>query len=170
MRNLLKLASAMVALGLSSVTAHATAITVDSGWVPFSFGAVGSGASGQPFTFSSAGTTTLTVTDAFLSGDRFEVFNFASSLGLTSAPTSSGVDIFSNPDGALLDPQWSSGSWVLGAGSYSITITTVASPFGGGGAYLRVDSGGTVPDGSSTFVLALIGLVAALKARRFMAA
>ena len=41
-----------------------------------------------PWTFlASAAGATLTVTDAFLSGDQFELFDFGASIGLTSPPS-----------------------------------------------------------------------------------
>jgi hypothetical protein len=90
-----------------------------------------------------------------VSGDRFEVFNFGSSLGLTSAPGSTGDEIGADYDAAAADPRWSTGTFALGPGTYSITGLTVLSPFGAGGAALRVDVATVVPAPAS---LALIGL------------
>src|SRR5215471_20558074 len=39
-----------------------------------------------PWAFTSLSSATLTVTDAFTSGDRFEVFDFGISIGFTSLP------------------------------------------------------------------------------------
>ncbi len=150
----LAVASAVVAMGFAASVAQAGPIAVDGGWTPFTFGAAGSGLTGEPFTFTATTAVTLTVTDAFLSGDRFEIFNFGSSLGLTSVPTSSGDQINDNYDAAAADPRWSSGVFSLAAGTYSITGLAVDSPFGSGGAALRVDTA-AVPAPAS---LALIGL------------
>src|SRR5262249_16193380 len=44
-----------------------------------------------PWTFlAPAGGAILTVTDAFQAGDRFQIFDFGTSLGLTSVPSGSG--------------------------------------------------------------------------------
>lgn len=93
-----------------------------------------------PWTFTAppAGVT-LTVTDAFLRGEIFEVFDFGASLGTTSnvAPGGSCGD---NPDTCLADPLTSHSVFNLAAGSHEITIKVVASAFGVGAAYFRVDA------------------------------
>lgn len=159
-----RILKSMVIVGMLAATqAQATAVAVNGGWVPFSFGGVGSSFSSEPFTFSLAGPGVLKVTDAFLSGDRFEVFDFLASLGLTSAPGSSGDAIGADYDGAFADSRWSSAAFALGAGSYSITGVAVDSPFGSGGAALRVDE--RVPEPASALLLSL-GLLGLGLARR----
>ncbi|MER2518660.1 MAG: PEP-CTERM sorting domain-containing protein [Candidatus Accumulibacter phosphatis] len=137
----------------AATSAKAVPVTVDGGWVPFTFGGVGSSFVDQAFTFALASAGVLKVTDAFLSGDRFEIFDGILSLGLTSAPGSVGDDIFSDYDAAFADALWSSGSYLLGAGSYSINGLVTASPFGGGGAALRVDLS-PVPEPATLLLLA----------------
>ena len=107
----------------------------------------------------------LTVTDAFLSGDQFSVYDNLAFLGLTSNPGSVGDQIGANYDGAVADARWSSGEWLLGAGSHSIDIFVVASPFGAGGAALRVDTH-AVPEPSTFALLGLGGLGLAVGAYR----
>ncbi len=135
--------SAFVAAAMSAVMSlpalAATPVAPNSGWVTFSFGGVGSSFSGEPFTFTLTHGGKLTVTDAFNDGDRFEIFDFGSSLGLTSVPTATGVDIGNDYDLGAVDPRYSTGMWMLGAGSYSITGIMIDSPYGGGGGALRVD-------------------------------
>lgn len=157
------LKSIAIAGMLAASQAQATAVTVNSGWVAFSFGDVGSSFFGEPFTFTLTSPGVLKVTDAFLSGDRFEVFDFLASLGLTSAPGSTGDQIGSDYDAAVADARWSSAAFALGAGSYSITGEVLASPFGGGGAALRVDD--KVPEPASLLLLSL-GLAGLGLARR----
>lgn len=80
------------------------------------------------FTIPVGAVGTLTVVDGGFAGDQFEVFNGATSLGLTSVPTQSypsslGLDF----DGALADPDYSSRVFFLPAGSYSINGLLFAS-------------------------------------------
>jgi len=90
------------------------------------------------WTFTSPIASTLTVTDAFLAGDRFQIFDFGASLGLTSVPSGS-ADCGDDPVPCLAAAGISKGQFILGAGSHSISITPTLSS-GGGAAYLRVDS------------------------------
>jgi hypothetical protein len=158
-------AAALAALTAVPVSA-ATAVTPNSGWVTFSFNDVGSSFAGEAFTFTLGSGGTLSVTDAFNDGDRFEIFDFGSSLGLTSVPTNGTFDISNDYDAALLDPRFSSAVFVLGAGSYSITGVTIDSPFGGGGAALRVDiSDVPIPAAGLLLLTGLAGL-AGLRRRK----
>src|SRR5438045_1800298 len=100
----------VIALVAVSIPASAGAITFNT-WHEFGFSTAGTPATGcdpadpaGPFCISSSGTVTdfldappwtftapafgaiLTVTDAFLAGDRFQVFDFGASIGLTSDP------------------------------------------------------------------------------------
>lgn len=146
-------------------------ITVDDPlWYEFSWSGLGaaggcdactpsSGGNSQfadapPWTF--VGPAVLTVTDAFLRGDQFEVFNNLVSLGFTSAPFGSGT-CGSDPVTCLADPSVSSGVFVLGPGAHSITINQLLNDFSGAG-YFRVDS--TVPEPSTWLLMggSLLGL------------
>lgn len=88
-----------------------------------------------PWTFSSPTGVLLTVTDAFDAGDRFEIFDFGVSLGLTSLPGSG--DCGDDPIPCLANPSISSRVFSLLPGNHSITIVAVLSPSGGGAGYFR---------------------------------
>lgn len=94
-----------------------------------------------PWTFlAPSGGAVLTVTDAFFSGERFELFDFGASIGLTSAPAATTVvDCGDDPVTCLATAGISQGTFALLAGNHSITITPTLSD-GGGAGYLRVDS------------------------------
>ncbi|MDT7688542.1 MAG: hypothetical protein QOE46_1301 [Acidobacteriota bacterium] len=92
-----------------------------------------------PWTFTApAGGAMITVTDAFLRGDQFDVLDNNVAIGPTSAPVTTG-SCGDNPDPCLVDPQVSHGVFNVAAGPHSITIRAKASPFGAGAAYFRID-------------------------------
>jgi hypothetical protein len=68
-------------------------------------------------------------------------------------PTSVGAAT-GNFDLAAADPRWSTGTWVLGAGSYVIRGFVVLSPFNSGAGAARVDRIAV----SEPSMLALLGL------------
>ncbi|MGQ0612779.1 MAG: PEP-CTERM sorting domain-containing protein [Planctomycetaceae bacterium] len=126
------------ALGALAQPAAADPLTVDGGWHRFDFGATGTFLV-PDYTFALPGFGLLTITDYLHAGDQFAVTDFGVPLGNTSLPTAVG-DYESNPDLAVADPRWSSGTWLLGPGSYSIGGTAILSPYGAGSGALRVDT------------------------------
>jgi hypothetical protein len=177
--------AAALALMLVAPAAYAGAIASDT-WGEFSFGDAGTLARGcdpadpaggfcipsggtptifldaPAWTFVAAGDVVLTITDAFLSGDQFEVFDFGVSLGLTSSPAGSGlVDCGDDPVVCLGTSGISHGTFALAAGVHAITVR-VASSDGGGAGYLLVSGGNNVPEPATLalLVLALAALVA----------
>jgi hypothetical protein len=118
-------------------------------------------ADAPPWTFASPVDVLLTVTDAFQSGDRFEVFDFGVSLGLTSLPRSPG-DCGDDPLPCLANPSISSRVFSLVAGNHSITIVPVLSPSGGGAGYFQITS---VPEPASLLLLGT-GLAAFAASKR----
>lgn len=159
-------------------------------WYEFSFGQVGQQARGCAPADPSAGACTpssegnsvfagsppwefevsnlgaiLKVTDAFLSGDAFNIFNFDTLIGTTSTP-SQGGNCGSNPDACFADPLVSKGAFDLAPGQYSLRIVPTASPFGNGAAYFRVDEVKEVPEPVSALGLLAFGLAAANKSKR----
>ncbi len=112
-------------------------LPTDGTWSSFNFGDVGSITG--PLEFNGAGI--LDIADCCLSGDQFRVYDNGVPIGLTSTPTTTG-DSVGDYDTACSDPRWSSASFPLGAGSHSITIAVVASPFGSGSLGARFPGGG----------------------------
>lgn len=139
----------------------ATAVTVGSGWQEFSFLGVGAQARGcfptdpsaplctagtnstfagsPPWTFT--GPAQLVVTDAFSSGDVFQIFDNNSLVGTTSTPTS-GADCSNNPDTCLTNTSISHGTFNLPDGSHSLTIvaTQIAPGSAGGVGFFRLNT------------------------------
>lgn len=157
--------------GFSDTSTPATGCDPADPAGPFCLGSSGTPTSfldAPPWTFfAGAGGATLTIVDAFLSTDRFELFDFGVSLGLTSMPTA-GVDCGDDPVVCLATSGMSWATFGLGAGSHSLTLIPTLSD-GGGTGYLFV-SGASQPPPTSvpepqTWALALLGLLA-IGARR----
>jgi len=157
-------ATAAVAAALSAfspLAAQAVTLPTDGSWSEFDFDQTGSAlydlsSLDTSFTFTLTGNSVLRVVDAGFSGDRFDLFVNGQHLGLTSAPTAQAAG--ANPvfDAAALwqDTHFSKGSWLLGAGTYTLTGHAVLSPYEGGFGYLSVTA---VPE-PETFALLLAGL------------
>ena len=169
--------------GLILLTSGARAGVVPFGvFEEFSFGAAGTTATGcfpddptGDFCISSSGTVTgnldtppwtfvapvqgvvVTVTDTFNAGDQFRLLDFGVSVGLTSVPFGS-ADCGDDPVPCLSTPGISSGTFLLGAGGHSLTITPVLAPSNGGAGYLLISD---VPEPGSWILLG-IGLGAFL--------
>jgi len=138
MRVLLLAGCLAAALAVTAKPAAADPLVVGGGWHEFLFGGEG-GPWDRSFDFVLPSFGLLTVTDAFLSGDRFSVTDFGGLIGFTDPPGSVGDQIGGDYDGAAADPRWSTGSFVLGPGAHSISGFAILSPFGSGRAAVRVD-------------------------------
>jgi|GEM_PF-1611529 len=124
---------------LGTVGGSGQTLPTDGSWAPFSW-VDGPGVfnSEGPFTFTVGSAGFLDVTDAFVAGDQFEVYDDGVLVGTTSYPLSD-VDSTEDPDVAFSDPRWSSGSFQLGPGGHSITVRVIRTPpdFPDGGAFMR---------------------------------
>ncbi len=107
-------------------------------WRPFSFGDEGD----IYFDTINVGTNCglLQVTDAFASGDRFNVRVFRGASQVASFNTSPPRDgeFTTDYDDAFASRSFSSGATVLDPGLYRVQITVLDSPFGSGGAALKL--------------------------------
>jgi hypothetical protein len=109
----------------------------------------------SPWTFNLAGPAEVIAVDGFSSGERFEIFDFGTSLGLTgfAPPGTGGCSGGDGPLYCLADPHYSNGFFLLGAGNHSITIG-VQMGQSAGGAWFEA---ATVPEPSS-LMLVIVGI------------
>jgi len=181
-------AGALTAL-LAQGSAWAGPIAFDT-YLQFSFEGAGSSAVGcapddpaGAFCFPSSGTptsfldapawtfvaggggATLTVTDAFTSGDRFEIYDFGVLLGATSLPGAD-IDCGDDPVVCLATAGMSNGSFGFAAGAHSLTLVAALSPDGAGTGYLQLvaGTGQPLPEPGS-IALVLVALAAACTVR-----
>jgi hypothetical protein len=75
-----------------------------------------------PWTFASPTAVDFTITDGFLAGDAFDVLDFGVLIGSTSSVPFSGHSCGFEPRICLVDPAMSHASFLLPAGSHSISI------------------------------------------------
>jgi hypothetical protein len=130
-----KLATLAVALS-AAIASHAQATTIDvtdSNWHTFDVSrdlAASGGTewidvadgSALDFKITLANPTLVTVVDGGFSGDRFQVFDNGSLLGLTSsAPNSYPTSLGLNFDAALTSGTYSTASFLLAAGTHDLT-------------------------------------------------
>lgn len=156
-----------IVLGAAAPSIRADPIVIGGNWYEFGFTGPGSQgtactfcvpsiagnsqfAPNPPWTFTLSQGGSITVTDAFLLGDAFNVFDFGVLIGSTPS-VSVGGDCGSNPVPCFLNPNVSHGVFSLSLGPHSITIIARNSPFGAGAAYFRVDE---VPEPMSLLLLA----------------
>jgi hypothetical protein len=146
---------AAAACAASSLQA-AMPISIGAGWSEtdqtppaFFWDGLGADNTGGAYTFNAAFPVMLSITDAGLAGDQFNVFDNGVQIG--STPDTGAPDPFSadveNPDAAFADASFSHGVFTLGAGNHAITIQATGDSLEAGKGYLRVDA---VPDGGAS--------------------
>ncbi|MCC5613112.1 PEP-CTERM sorting domain-containing protein [Nostoc sp. CHAB 5834] len=113
-----------------------------------------------PFTYTSSHPTIIDITDDFVKGDQFEIFNFGTSIGFTSLVPVVQDDIEIGPNAAFADPTYSSGSFLVDPGSYSITIQAIGQSLSSGRGYIRIRKA-SVPEPTSTLAFLALGTLGA---------
>ena len=134
--------AAVVAATCAGIAVAATSITVGDGWHEFGTSDNSQPYTQSPFTFTTAQTAVVTVTDVLCPGDRYEVSDGSTALGATSVPgvvSCEYAGYTSDPDVAAADPAYSHGRWAVGPGAHSIGVTLFSSPYPASGGSIRVD-------------------------------
>jgi hypothetical protein len=178
------LASVMIAaVGAVAAPAAADNIALDT-WYTFSFGATGSAlapgftpgtspaaviAPSAPWTITLSGPAVMTVTDVEISGDEFTFFDNGAFLGTTSASVPNGSSVGECISCALADPNYSHGSFLLGAGVHNLTgVFNGVITFGDGD--FKISSAAPEPSSWAMMITGLAGLGGLLRSRRKSAA
>ena len=171
LRNLAFAASVLVSI-VTTVPAAADPILVDQ-WYTFRFGDVGSdftsgvdvelgvsppsiAAPSAPWTFTLDRPGSISFVDGFGSGDQFSITDFGAAIGMTSASIY-GIDCFQVISACFASAQHSRGTFTLSAGAHSIGGSTLASPFGFGAAFFRVNALTSAIPEPSTWAMMLLG-------------
>lgn len=144
--------------------------TEGSGTVP------SSGGNSQPapdpaWTYFFPSGTRLTVTDAFIEGDIFTVYDFGVAIGSTTFVANTGINSgTSDPAVALGIAGLSKGFFSLLPGAHSITIEVVQNALGttSGAAFFRVDPCPPIPIPPTVYLLgsSLVGLIGFRRRRK----
>ena len=123
---------------------------LDAGWAYDEISAAFVDSLDSPYVYNLAGPAEFTITDSFIQGDTFYVYD---NLSLILTTTFGG----SPPNLPLplgsAGPGWSWGTVLLGAGAHSLTIQGDAAVGAPAGFYTRLDSVRDVPDGGSLGLL-----------------
>ncbi|HEY3455031.1 MAG TPA: hypothetical protein VGK64_10550 [Bryobacteraceae bacterium] len=116
----------------------------------------------SPWTITTDSPIEITITDAFLAGDFFDVFDFGVLAGSTPSVGSNGASCGLNPSVCVNAAGISHASFALAAGAHSITVGVHEAQILGEG-FFRLD---TVPE-PSTFRLMIVLPALLLCWRRF---
>lgn len=130
-------------------------VKIDAGWYSFSYGKSGTMAF-RSFGVYNPNVAILEVTSCFCPGNYFSVYDNGQPILITSIQTvkktANDVPIcdprITDPNLCASDVNFSRGSVLLLPGRHNLTIVANESPYGGGTAFLRVDSACIVPNGT----------------------
>jgi hypothetical protein len=151
----------IAAFGLFCITsANAAELTADSGWTKFYFGGAEPNWE-ETYTFTIDKAATLIVTDAYIAGDIFEVFEGKNSLGMTSPTSDTSSFIGDDFDTAAADDRWSTGVWQFLPGTYTISGIVTSSPYYNGSGGIRLDTLPTpvpLPAAAWLFLSGIVGV------------
>ena len=167
LRSLLLGSSLLLALAAPAPVVAQVPLPLGS-WVSFEWFLAPGPADGSGFTVGSAEQVRLRVTDAFVTGDAFDVF--ANGVLLFSTPSvPGGLSGATTGDAAWADPSLSKGEAILAPGAYLITIDVreAAAGFPAGEGFIRADRVVSAVPEPATVALVASGLaVVAAAARR----
>jgi len=163
--------SAVAVFALSFVKPAQAGPVLDAGWFydqinPAETGGPSNPSVSSPYVFTLGGSAVFSITDAFIVGDTYKVYDSGSLILSTSVGAGAAFApsvLYPSADTAWKSGLYSIGSIWLGAGAHTITIA--GDGVGGlpAGFYDRLDH---VPDSSATLGLIGLGLMAIVAVRR----
>lgn len=164
--------AAALGLVLSVSASQATPLVVGSGWQFDQISTSNVESDNSPWTFTLTTSGVFSVTDAFIAGDTYDVFDVG---GLLVTTTFAAAPTYWTPVGDAADFAWvnlsySRGQLLLGPGSYAFDVFGNTLPGGvPAGFYVRVDTINEVPAPAALGLFAM-GLAGLLVARRRLGA
>ncbi len=165
--NYLKLKSALAAVAFAAIaipaSAGPTALTANVGWAADNLSTAGGFTDGSPsnFTLTAGQTASFKVTDAFIAGDSFFLFNVGGPAQIAASSAFAGadnaVDGAASGEAAWLSAAYEKFEYIFStAGAYSFNVQGDGVAGVPAGLYFRLDvTDSTVPEPAS---LALLGL------------
>jgi hypothetical protein len=172
------LLGAAAALAVASTAAKADVLVLNGGWDTFYFQGANINAnppttspfqdlSANPleFDFTLSGPAFLKVTDAFYTGDRFDITINGVDQGPTS-PRTFDVVYTDSFDSAFHNPSFSSAYYYLPDGSYTVTGLAINSPYGSGAGGIELSSNIPEPAGWALMLTGLAGVGGMARNRR----
>jgi len=102
--------------------AYTVNLGLDTGWQTFNIKNIAGASATKSFTFTLTGYALLTITDGYLSGDRFQLLANNVSRGLTSLPAAIGAKIGNKWTLASTNSDFSHRSYKFGPGTYTIDL------------------------------------------------
>ncbi len=158
--------SAVAICALSLVRPVQAAPVLDAGWYSDQIDGRFIDSEFSPYELTLSVPAIFSITDAYVVGDTYFVYDFGS-LILTTAV---GTGVAFPPSDATADAAWTSGLFSIGSvdlasGAHEITVQ--GDGIGGipAGFFVRIDSA-NVPDGGATLILISLGLMAVVAVRR----
>lgn len=116
-----------------------TDLGLDSGWFKFFFGQANE-ETAYTFAFDYDDYVLISITDAYCTGDAFDLYKDGSYLITTPRVPTDGCKRWTDdPDKAFTDPNYSNTKFML-PGKFNMTIWTKDSPYQGGAAFIRADT------------------------------
>ncbi|SFI63818.1 VPLPA-CTERM sorting domain-containing protein [Celeribacter neptunius] len=160
------------AVSVALLSSSASALTLDGGWESDTISDAGTPSSGSPYAVSLTDSAYFRITDAFITGDVFDIF-IDGVLAFSTTFTAFGSGFGDNPtaDSAWTSASYSSGEYLLAAGDYSITVQGDGAGGLPAGFYTRLDSVSAVPlPAAAPLLLAALGGLGFARRRKNKAA